>query len=215
AGGDRSGRELRTHLLDVVGGIEDGRLTFAWTYSPGLHREETVRALADRFFAELEAFVAHCAEPGAGGCSPSDFPLVGLGQAEVDRLAGDGRNVADLCPLTPLQAGMLFHTLAEPEGGAYFEQMSFRMDGVAAPELLERAWQHVTDHLEILRSAVVWEQVDQPLLVVRRNVTQPVTHLDWRGLSEEEQGRALARHLAEDRELGIDLAAAPMVRIAV
>ncbi len=67
----------------------------------------------------------------------------------------------------------------------------------------------------MLRAAVVWEGVDRPLLVVRRNVRTPVTHLDWRGLTADEQVRALERHLAEDRERGIDLSAAPMARIAV
>ncbi|MGA5222922.1 amino acid adenylation domain-containing protein [Streptomyces koyangensis] len=214
-GQDHAPDEPRPYLLDVVGMVEDGTLGFTWIFSGEVFDRATVERVAAEHLAALRALLAHCQDPSSGGATPSDFPLARLDQAAVDRIAGDGRNIEDVYPLTPMQSGMLFHTLAEPEGGAYFEQMSFRMDGVAAPELLERAWQHVTDHLEILRSAVVWEQVDQPLLVVRRNVTQPVTHLDWRGLSEEEQGRALARHLAEDRELGIDLAAAPMVRIAV
>ncbi|WAC99100.1 non-ribosomal peptide synthetase [Streptomyces sp. NA13] len=214
-GQDHAQDEPRPYLLDVVGMVEDGTLGFTWIFSGEVFDRATVERVAAEHLAALRALLAHCQDPSSGGATPSDFPLARLDQAAVDRIAGDGRNIEDVYPLTPMQSGMLFHTLAEPEGGAYFEQMSFRMDGVAAPELLERAWQHVTDHLEILRSAVVWEQVDQPLLVVRRNVTQPVTHLDWRGLSEEEQGRALARHLAEDRELGIDLAAAPMVRIAV
>ncbi|MFE3048388.1 amino acid adenylation domain-containing protein [Streptomyces albidoflavus] len=214
-GQDHAPDEPRPYLLDVVGMVEDGTLGFTWIFSGEVFDRATVERVAAEHLAALRALLAHCQDPSSGGATPSDFPLARLDQADVDRIAGDGRNIEDVYPLTPMQSGMLFHTLAEPEGGAYFEQMSFRMDGVAAPELLERAWQHVTDHLEILRSAVVWEQVDQPLLVVRRNVTQPVTHLDWRGLSEEEQERALARHLAEDRELGIDLAAAPMVRIAV
>ncbi|MFC8378819.1 amino acid adenylation domain-containing protein, partial [Streptomyces albidoflavus] len=214
-GQDHAPDEPRPYLLDVVGMVEDGTLGFTWIFSGEVFDRATVERVAAEHLAALRALLAHCQDPSSGGATPSDFPLARLDQAAVDRIAGDGRNIEDVYPLTPMQSGMLFHTLAEPEGGAYFEQMSFRMDGVAAPELLERAWQHVTDHLEILRSAVVWEQVDQPLLVVRRNVAQPVTHLDWRGLSEEEQGRALARHLAEDRELGIDLAAAPMVRIAV
>ncbi|MFF8457066.1 amino acid adenylation domain-containing protein, partial [Streptomyces albidoflavus] len=214
-GQDHAPDEPRPYLLDVVGMVEDGTLGFTWIFSGEVFDRATVERVAAEHLAALRALLAHCQDPSSGGATPSDFPLARLDQAAVDRIAGDGRNIEDVYPLTPMQSGMLFHTLAEPEGGAYFEQMSFRMDGVAAPELLERAWQHVTDHLEILRSAVVWEQVDQPLLVVRRNVTQPVAHLDWRGLSEEEQGRALARHLAEDRELGIDLAAAPMVRIAV
>ncbi|MGW9617937.1 amino acid adenylation domain-containing protein, partial [Streptomyces diastaticus] len=213
AGGDRSGRERRTHLLDVVGGIEDGRLTFAWTYSPGLHREETVRALADRFFAELEAFVAHCAEPGAGGCSPSDFPLVGLGQAEVDRLAGDGRNVADLCPLTPLQAGMLFHTLDGPGTEAYLEQFSCVLDGVRDTGALGRAWQRVVERSDALRSSVAWEAADQPVRIVHREVVLPLEVADWTGRTEDERAAALAEVLAEERRRGLDLTTAPLTRV--
>ncbi|OWA08457.1 non-ribosomal peptide synthetase [Streptomyces sp. CS227] len=213
AGGDRSGRERRTHLLDVVGGIEDGRLTFAWTYSPGLHREETVRALADRFFAELEAFVAHCAEPGAGGCSPADFPLVPLGQEEVDLLAGDGRNVADLCPLTPLQAGMLFHTLDGPGTEAYLEQFTCVLDGVRDTGALARAWQRVVERSDALRSSVVWEAVGRPVRVVHREVVLPLDVADWTGRTEDERANALAGVLAEERRRGLDLTAAPLSRV--
>src|SRR5690606_25746234 len=147
-------------------------------------------------------------DPAAGGATPSDFPLAGLDQAAVDRLAGDGRDVEDIFPLTPMQSGMLFHTLAEPGAGAHFQQMRFVLDGVADPDLLERAWQIVSGHLEVLRAAVVWEGVDRPLLVVRRHVETPVVHLDWRELSTDEQSRALESYLAQDRERGIDLSAA-------
>ncbi|MFD5186418.1 amino acid adenylation domain-containing protein, partial [Streptomyces sp. NPDC058372] len=213
AGGDRSGRERRHHLLDVVGGIEDGRLTFAWTYSPGLHREETVRALADRFFAELEEFVAHCATPEAGGCSPSDFPLVALGQGEVDRLAGDGRNVADICPLTPLQAGMLFHTLDGPGTGAYLEQFACVLDGVSDTGALARAWQRVVERSDALRSSVAWEAADQPVRIVHREVTLPLAVEDWRSRTEDERAAAVADALAEERRRGLDLASAPLSRV--
>jgi hypothetical protein len=30
--------------------------------------------------------VEHCAAPGSGGWTPTDFPLAGLGQAELDEL---------------------------------------------------------------------------------------------------------------------------------
>ncbi|MFD7192945.1 amino acid adenylation domain-containing protein, partial [Streptomyces sp. NPDC059914] len=214
-GQDHAADEPRPYLLDVVGMVEDGTLGFTWIFSGEVFDRSTVERVAREHLVALRSLLEHCQDPSSGGATPSDFPLARLDQSAVDRIAGDGRDVEDIYPLTPMQSGMLFHTLAEPDSGAYFEQMSFRMDGVAEPELLEKAWQHVTDHLEILRGAVVWEQVEQPLLVVRRNVVQPVRHLDWRLLSGDEQDRALARHLAEDRELGIDLSAAPMVRIAV
>ncbi|MFE2940763.1 amino acid adenylation domain-containing protein, partial [Streptomyces sp. NPDC059255] len=213
AGGDRGGRERRSHLLDVVGGIEEGRLTFAWTYSPGLHQEETVRILADRFAAELADFVAHCAEPGAGGCSPADFPLVTLTQDETDQLAGDGRNVEDIYPLTPLQAGMLFHTLAEPDASAYLEQFACVLDGVTDPGALARAWQRAVNASDALRISVAWAEVDHPVQIVHRQVRLPVDVRDWTGCSEAERAGRLTAALAEERERGVDLAEPPLTRV--
>ncbi|MGW6618207.1 amino acid adenylation domain-containing protein, partial [Streptomyces erythrochromogenes] len=214
-GRDHAPDEPRPYLLDVVGMVESGRLGFTWIYSGELFDTETVERVAAAFTAALRALIAHCLAPGSGGATPSDFPLAGLDQQAVDRIAGDGREVADVYPLTPMQSGMLFHTLTEPGSGAYFEQMSFVLDGVTDPDLLERAWQHVTDHLEVLRASVLWEDVDQPLMVVHRRPALPVTHHDWRGLTESEQRTALDRHLAEDRDRGIDLSAAPLVRLAL
>ncbi len=214
-GFDHAADEPRPYLLDVVGMVEAGSLGFTWIFSGELFDTATVERLADAFLAALRSLIAHCLLPESGGATPSDFPLAGLDQAAVDRIAGDGRGVEDVYPLTPMQSGMLFHTLAEPGSGAYFEQMSFVLDGVRDPGLLERAWQHVSDHLEILRAAVQWEQVDRPLLVVHRRTALPVVHLDWRGLSADCRAAELDRYLAEDRARGIDLSAAPLMRLAL
>jgi non-ribosomal peptide synthase protein (TIGR01720 family) len=48
--------------------------------------EAEVRDLAQRWFAALEALVRHADAPDAGGRSPSDLPLVGLSQREIERL---------------------------------------------------------------------------------------------------------------------------------
>ncbi|GAU66922.1 putative non-ribosomal peptide synthetase, partial [Streptomyces sp. NBRC 110611] len=207
--------EPRPYLLDVVGMVEGGALGFTWIYSGEVFDDATIERLAAQLLDGLREIVAHCLSGDAGGATPSDFPLAGLDQAGVDRIVGDGRGVADVYPLTPMQSGMLFHTLAEPDSAAYFEQMSFLVDGVRDPELLARAWQRVVDHLDILRGSVVWEGVDRPLLVVHREVEVPVTHLDWRALSPDEQATALESFLAEDRALGLDLSVAPMMRMAV
>ena len=58
----------------------------AWGWAPALLDEAAVRELARGWFAALEALVRHAAQPGAGGRSPSDLPLVALSQAEIERL---------------------------------------------------------------------------------------------------------------------------------
>ncbi|MFG3471048.1 amino acid adenylation domain-containing protein, partial [Streptomyces sp. NPDC047982] len=216
AGGDRSGRERRSHLLEVVGGVQDGRLVFSWTYSPGLHREETVRRLADAFTAALADFVAHCAQPAAGRCSPADFPLVALTQDEVDRVVGDGRDVTDVLPLTPLQTGMLFHTLAAPDCAAYLEQFACVLDGVTDAAALARAWRRVADRTDALRVSVAWQETERPVQVVHREAPLPVTFLDWSACADEDDRAArVTALLAADRERGIDLGTAPPARLAL
>ncbi|MEV6977381.1 amino acid adenylation domain-containing protein [Kitasatospora sp. NPDC093806] len=205
----------RMHLLDIVGQVRDGRLEFTWSYGEGLHSRETVRALAEGFAARLVALVAHCAEPGAGGRTPSDFPLAGLDQDALDRLVGDGTAVEDVYPLTPMQSGMVLQSLLDPERGLYLEQNHVELAGVDRPELLAPAWQRVVDRTPVLRTAVHRRGLPEPLQVVHREAALTVTRLDWRGLDPAARQHATERHLAEDRARGLDFEAAPLSRVAV
>ncbi|WP_240940804.1 non-ribosomal peptide synthetase, partial [Planosporangium flavigriseum] len=205
----------RAHVLDVVGRVEDGALEFTWFYSENLHHEGTIGALAEQMLTALREIIEHCAQPGAGGRTPSDFPLARLDQAGVDRLVGDGHAVEDVYPLTPTQAGMVFHSLSQGGQGAYFQQVTFVLDGVPDPYALGAAWQRVVDRTPILRSRVVWEGVDRPLQVVCREVSVPITYLDWSDQPETERNEQLRALLARDRAEGFDLAAAPLMRLVL
>ncbi|WP_254664785.1 condensation domain-containing protein, partial [Streptomyces prasinopilosus] len=206
----------RPHALEVVGRLDDDGLEFTWFYSDALHRRETVEDLAGRFADALAGLARHAARPGAAGRTPSDFPLARLDQAHVDRVAGgDPAGLEDVHPLTPTQAGMLFHRLAQDDRGVYFQQLTFVLDGVPDPAALADAWQRVTDRTPVLRARVVWQDVPEPLLVVRRRAAVPVEHLDWRGLSEAERDERLRTLLEDDRARGIDLARAPLQRLVL
>ncbi|HEU0088339.1 MAG TPA: non-ribosomal peptide synthase/polyketide synthase [Pseudonocardiaceae bacterium] len=203
----------RAHVVEVVGKVEQNCLEFIWFYSENLHWDSTVTALADELLAALRQIIRHCAEPGAGGRTPSDFPLARLNQADVDQMVGDGRSVEDIYPLTPTQAGMVFHRLSQGDQGVYFQQLTFVLDGVPDSHLLARAWQHVVDRTPILRSRVVWEGVAEWLQVVQREVTVPVGYHDWTWLSDVQRQEELARLLARDRAEGLDLGTAPLMRL--
>ncbi|WP_037842777.1 non-ribosomal peptide synthetase [Streptomyces sp. NRRL F-6628] len=212
-GADQAPAQPRPHLIDVVAAVGDGELRVDWIHAPAVHRTETVQRLADALLAALRGVVEHCLRPENGGATPSDFPLARLDQAAVDRITGGGRDVEDVHPLTPVQSGMLFHTLSTPR--AYTEQMTFELDGVDDPALLATAWQRVADHVGVLRASLEWREVERPLMVVRRQAELPVTHLDWRGLPTAEQEEAVRRLLAEDRGRPVDLTVAPLMRLTL
>ncbi|MGB8509507.1 MAG: amino acid adenylation domain-containing protein [Pyrinomonadaceae bacterium] len=125
------------------------------------------------------------------------------------------KNVEDIHPLSPMQQGMLFHTLYSPHLGVFFEQFTCKLKGRLNPDFLRRAWQQVIDRQQILRSAFVWEGIDEPLQVVRQRVTLPWTELDWSGLSPDELKQRLDEFLEQDRRRGFKLNKAPLIRVAV
>ncbi|HSV66550.1 MAG TPA: amino acid adenylation domain-containing protein, partial [Mycobacteriales bacterium] len=127
----------------------------------------------------------------------------------------DPGQVEDVYPLTPMQAGMVFHGLSQGDQGVYFEQATFVLDGVTDPRVLGTAWQRVVDATPVLRSSVVWEGVREPVQVVHRMVGLPVEHLDWSALSEDERAAELAELLTADRAVGVDLGVAPLLRVVL
>ena len=80
-------RNPRSHVLEINTWIIGGRLQVSWTYSKNLHRLETIQHLAMQYVATLEMLIDHCLSPEAGGFTPSDFPLAGLDQQQLDQLA--------------------------------------------------------------------------------------------------------------------------------
>ncbi|GAA3887063.1 non-ribosomal peptide synthetase [Saccharothrix violaceirubra] len=195
-GGEVPGDTVRSHLVDITAAVAAGELVVDWEYSTVTHDEDAVRRLAERMLDAVRAIVDHCR--GAWGRTPSDFPLVRLSQEQVDRIAAP--EVEDVLPLTPLQSGMLFHSLVD-DGTAYFNQLRVRLSGVDDPARLADAWRRVVERTPILRTGVVWEGVDEPVQVVYRAVDLPVVF----GPVRPEQ----------DAALGLDLATAPLMRLTV
>jgi amino acid adenylation domain-containing protein/non-ribosomal peptide synthase protein (TIGR01720 family) len=217
---ESAGREhdplgLRAHLLDITAVIKDGRLLATWMYSDQLHERQTVDRLAQSFLADLRRLIAHCLSPEVGGCTPSDFPLARLDQAGLDARFGPRRDLEDLYPLTPMQQGMLFHTLLAPDSGVYFEQFTCTIHAPFDPVLFELAWQRMLDRHSVLRSGFLWDGLDQPLQAVFKNVRVPLSHLDWRDLEEAEVRDRFDTFLQEDRRRGFDLSEAPLLRLTL
>ena len=123
------------------------------------------------------------------------------------------KNIEDLYPLSPLQQGMLFHTLYAPESGAYAEHIAMTLRGDVNADALAEAWRRVVQRHPVLRTGFVWEGVPQPLQVVFREVTLPFRAEDWSSLPREEALERFRAAVEEDRRAGWELARAPLLRL--
>ncbi len=205
----------RTVLFEVGASVLGGRLRVQLGYSAELHHEATVEALAAGYLAALRRLIEHCRSAEAGGLTPSDVPLLGLDQEDLDRLFPEPRAIEDAYPLSPLQEGMLLWALGAPDSGVYVEQMSLTLDGDLDAGRLESACREIVARHPILRTAFLWEGVARPVQVVRRRADLPLLRLSLAGLPPEEQGARLDEILREDRRRGFDLSRAPLLRATV
>jgi amino acid adenylation domain-containing protein/non-ribosomal peptide synthase protein (TIGR01720 family) len=215
SGPAQSPRGRRSHLLETAAIVAGDQLRVTWTYSSAVHRPETIQSLAQSFLSALQALIAHCLSPEAGGYTPSDFPLARLDQAQLDQLLAEQPTAEDLYGLTPLQQGMLFHTLHEPQLGMYIEQLSLPLYGDLDVAAFQAAWQQVVDRHPALRTVFVWDGLAEPVQAALRQAELPWRLEDWRADEPATQQRRLQDWLAEDRRRGFALSEAPLMRMAL
>ncbi|NJO81275.1 MAG: hypothetical protein HC828_00005 [Blastochloris sp.] len=121
--------------------------------------------------------------------------------------------IVDMYPLSPLQEGILFHSLYQPEDDMYAEQIVFTLEGQLDEQAFIDAWQFVIDRHSALRSIFLWEGLHQPVQVVCQNAPMPVEQLDWRDRSQSNQENLFSELLQADSQKGIALDQAPLMRL--
>ena len=125
------------------------------------------------------------------------------------------KNIEDIYRLSPMQQGMLFHSMYAPDAGMYFEQSSWIIRGEMDSSAFVKAWQKVMDRHTALRTAYIWEDLDEPLQVVNRQVDLPIEQFDWRDSTKEQNEQKLKDFLDRDLERGFVITQAPLMRLAL
>ncbi|MFJ2980802.1 MULTISPECIES: non-ribosomal peptide synthetase [unclassified Pseudomonas] len=191
--------------LSVDGQVYGGALQLRWTYSRERYDEQTIAHLAEAYRQELLALVGHCLAEGNGSFTPSDFPLAHLTQEQIDALPIPAAHIEDVYPLTPMQEGLLLHTLLEPGTGIYYMQDRYRINSALDPQRFTQAWQAVVARHEALRASFSWNAGEAMLQIIHKPGSTPVDYQDWRGLDEDAQEQRLQALHKQEREAGFEL----------
>lgn len=124
-------------------------------------------------------------------------------------------DIVDIYPLSPMQEGMLFHSLYEEASGVYVIQLHCRLHGQLRLDTFKAAWQSVINRHAVLRTDFDWESADEPLQIVYRQAGVPLQTLDWRHMATAEQQKRLEKWLRQDRVVGFDLNQHPLLRLTL
>ncbi len=124
-------------------------------------------------------------------------------------------DVEAIYPLSPMQQGLLFHSLVSPHSGVYMLQFYCTLRGRLDEDLLEDAWRRVVERHAVLRTFFVLDHGDKPLQIVRKSVEVPFTREDWRDTPAEDQTKRFFDFLRQDRAVGFDVSKAPLFRLTL
>jgi non-ribosomal peptide synthase protein (TIGR01720 family) len=207
AGVPRSPGAKRRHLIDVSGGVFDGRLRLRWTYSRHVHDHATIEALATGFLDSLQRVI----QAGAGAAGPDgtpspSAPAPGAGAREEPPVEGE-------VPLTPIQRQCM-QSLG-PEFQRNVVGIPLECTRTVTAELVEQAVRHVTRHHDALRLQLRqgpsgWQQWNAGLAVM--DGTPLVECVDLSGLaSADDVNACMAGHLSR-LVASIDLSTPPLLR---
>jgi amino acid adenylation domain-containing protein/non-ribosomal peptide synthase protein (TIGR01720 family) len=220
----RSRSARRPFILELNGGVANNRLSVSFGYSDSVHRPATIATLAQDFAGRLRALVAHCGDVPWAQTTPSDIPLASITQQELDALSAIGGEIEHVYHLSPMQEGLLFHALFDPEGTLYFQQVRVTLEGDLDLDAFQRAWADVVARHAVLRTAFLSAARERPLQVAYARAPLAFDQVDLRALapaSEEGSGglntpgARLMAYLEADRARGFQLGRVPLMRLAL
>src|SRR5438045_2656133 len=149
--------------------------------------------------------------------SLQEAPLIVLTAEEIELIVsgvpGGVGNVQDIYPLAPLQEGIFFHHLMGGEGDPYLLAYQLSFDSRRRLEGYVGALQAVINRHDILRTALMWEGLSEPVQVVWRNVVLPVEEVQLDPAAGDAGRQLLARF--GPRRFRIDVRQAPWLRVYI
>ncbi|WP_277347240.1 condensation domain-containing protein, partial [Collimonas pratensis] len=151
---------------------------------------------------------------GCTSIAPEMLPLVRLDAEQIANIVGlvpgGGANVQDIYPLAPLQEGILFHHLMSREGDPYLLSTLVALDTRERLGRFIDALQVVIARHDILRSAVFWDGLSEPVQVVLRQAPMVIEEVELD--PGETDVAAQLSTLYSPRHYRLDVRQAPLLR---
>ncbi|MFF1698766.1 amino acid adenylation domain-containing protein [Streptomyces sp. NPDC058257] len=206
------------HTLEASAAVQDTpdgpELTVTLSWPTGLLDDAEAAELGHVWEQVLGGLAAHATDPGAGGHTPSDFPLLDLTQHNVTELESVPGELADVWPLSPLQEGMLFHATFDEEGpDVYQSQRLMALDGPLDVDRLRASWEALLTRHAALRASFHRPASGRAVQVVARRVELPWREADVSRLADADahaEAERLAEHEMAER---FDLTRGPLLRL--
>ena len=132
------------------------------------------------------------------------------------RRALSKRDIEDIFTLSPLQEGLLFHTLKDPKSSFYTDQNSYRLKGTVNVRHIKIAFNELVRRHSMLRTVFNYKKLAKPVQVVLkfREMTfceEDISHFP----THEEKERFIEAFRKKDFKKGFDLSSELLMRVSI
>lgn len=121
----------------------------------------------------------------------------------------------DIYVLTPMQEGMFFHTLKDPDASVYVTQVAYRLKGVVDASRVASSLATLVQRHDILRTAFVQEGLTQPYQVVLKERELDFSYLDFSACVLADAEQQVNDYKKQDRGRCFKLDRDRLMRVAV
>ncbi|WP_235548573.1 condensation domain-containing protein, partial [Noviherbaspirillum sp. Root189] len=154
---------------------------------------------------------------GCSAITPDMLPLMEVTAEEIECIVsavpGGAGNVQDIYPLAPLQEGMFFHYISGERRDPYLSHVLFSFESRRQMDAYFEAMQSVIHRHDILRTAVLWEGLHEPVQVVWRHAPLKIEDLELHPESGNFAKQLLERF--DPSHFRLDIRTAPLIKIVV
>jgi amino acid adenylation domain-containing protein/non-ribosomal peptide synthase protein (TIGR01720 family) len=216
----RAGNQPVDHSIAIMGYVAGGRMYWSVEYDSVRWPEITMQGLLGRFIQVLGEVAACTAATPAVVPSPADFVFHRLKLEAFDRMVERREwqpdTIEDIYPLSPMQKGLFYEAIKAPSSEAYFEQMSFCLDGTIDLPAIETSWRDLVARHPALRSVFVHaEGGDDALQVVFRTQDPALSFESLVNQSPEQQQKTVDAFQRADRAVPFELESGPLMRVRI
>ncbi|MFC9728447.1 non-ribosomal peptide synthetase [Bacillus cereus] len=124
-------------------------------------------------------------------------------------------NIENILELTPLQNGILFHSIINNHKNEYIVHFSCDLTGELNIELFKNAWDITINKHHALKSSFHWEGLEKPFQVIHKEVSGNWEILDISEAGKEEQSNIINEYTLSSKKMGIDISVPPLIKFTL
>ncbi|MCK4258505.1 MAG: non-ribosomal peptide synthase/polyketide synthase [Halanaerobiales bacterium] len=204
------------NLIDIIGLCINGRLELRVDYNLKYIQDDLIADFMMLYKEQLLNLIDHCVNKIESSVTPSDFRAERIFDLEgFELIAKRYSNILKINPLTPMQEGMLFHSLSNEKGTNYCEQIGYFIDGDIDIEMFKKSWTKTLDRHEIFRTEFVWKESKKPVQIVLQDKDVEIHEHDISDKDSIEQEKYIIEFKNGDLDNGLDINKGKLNRLSL